>query len=118
MLFLYQLRIYGNNERRIDLPSARHSHPDGFTPTCGALGDAKHVGSGSSSKFYEPPPGSSLERVAAHRIDERLLAMAEAAEQFGGNGVFEWVTNTPAAARFFESPMSALGPRGYVRIVP
>ncbi|MBO0924351.1 hypothetical protein J1G44_07615 [Cellulomonas sp. zg-ZUI199] len=56
--------------------------------------------------------------VAAHRIDERLLAMAEAAEQFGGNGVFEWVTNTPAAARFFESPMSALGPRGYVRIVP
>jgi hypothetical protein len=44
--------------------------------------------------------------------------MAEAAEQFGGNGVFEWVTNTPAAARFFESRMSTLGLRGYVRIVP
>jgi len=114
---LYQLRVYGDNERRIELPLGA-THPDGFTRTYGALGDAKHVGSGSTSKFYEPPPGSSLERVAAKKIDERLLAIAEAAEQFGGNGVFEWVTNTPAAARFFESRLTALGLRGYVRIVP
>ena len=115
---LYQLRVYGDNERRIELPDGRGSHPDGFTPTYGALGDAKHVGSGATSKFYEPPPGSGLEAIAARKIDRRLVALAQAADRFGGTGVIEYVTNTRAAAQFFESRMSALGLRGYVRIVP
>ncbi|MCM0638918.1 restriction endonuclease fold toxin-2 domain-containing protein [Cellulomonas wangsupingiae] len=114
---LYQLRIYGDNERRIDLPEAR-VQPDGFTSTYGALGDAKHVGPGTSSKFYEPPPGSSLEVVAAQVMDKRLARLAEAAEQLGGTGVIEYVTNTQLAAQFLESRMIALGLRGYVRIVP
>jgi len=114
---LYQLRVYGDNERRIDVPGAR-VHPDGFTSTYGALGDAKHVGPGTSSKFYEPPPGSGLEAIAAEVMDKRLTRLAEAAEQLGGTGVIEYVTNTQLAAQFLESRMIALGLRGYVRIVP
>ncbi|WP_143320129.1 restriction endonuclease fold toxin-2 domain-containing protein [Cellulomonas iranensis] len=113
----YQLRVYGDNERVVELAEGR-TLPDGFTSTYGAVGDAKYVAPGSGSSFYEPAVGSKLEEVATRVMDKRLLRLAEAASRLGDTGVIEYVTNSPAAARFFEDRMIALGLRGYVRLVP
>ncbi len=113
----YQLRVYGDNERVVELAEGR-TLPDGFTSTYGAVGDAKYVAPGSGSSFYEPAVGSKLEEVATRVMDKRLLRLAEAASRLGDTGVIEYVTNSPAAAKFFEDRMIALGLRGYVRLVP
>jgi hypothetical protein len=70
------------------------------------------------SSFYEPAVGSKLEEVATRVMDKRLLRLAGAASRLGDTGVIEYVTNSPAAAKFFEDRMIALGLRGYVRLVP
>ena len=113
----YQLRVYGDNERVVQLAEGK-TLPDGFSPTYGALGDAKYVSPSSVSSFYAPRPGSGLETVAIRELDRRLLRLAEAADTVGGSRTFEYVTNSPAAAQFLESRIVALGLRGYVRLVP
>ncbi|UZN01640.1 restriction endonuclease fold toxin-2 domain-containing protein [Cellulomonas sp. S1-8] len=114
----YQTRIYGPTEKTVVLADGTLVHPDGFTPQYAAVGDAKHVGSGTSS-FYAPEPGSSLERIVIAKVDPKLLNLADAARQVGGpDAVVEYVTNSAAAARFLESRMVELGIRGYVRLVP
>lgn len=112
----YQVRVYGDNER-IVTTAAGKAIPDGFTPTYGAVGDAKYVSPTSRSSIYMPDAGSSLEPIAVRAIDRRLLGLADAADA-AGNGVFEYVTNNPAAAQFLEGRIATLGLRGYVRLVP
>jgi len=114
----YQLRIYGNNEREIILPSGRSVFPDGFRSEYGAIGDAKLSVGASGSSFYAPEPGSSLERIAIIQTDKKLAAFDEAAKTFGGTGVIEYTTNSAEAAAFLEGRMAALGIHGYVIIVP
>lgn len=103
----YQVRVYGENER-IVTTAAGKAIPDGFTSTYGAVGDAKYVSPTCRSSIYMPEVGSSLEPIAIRAIDRRLLGLADAADA-AGNGVFEYVTNNPAAAQFLEGRIAALG---------
>ncbi|MGW6128948.1 hypothetical protein ACWFNE_02855 [Cellulomonas sp. NPDC055163] len=72
---------------------------------------------GSSFSVPDSMRSAKLTSLAIRSMDDKLAGLAEAAEALGGHRVVELTTNSVEAARFIESRMSALGIRGYVRIV-